>query len=101
MYVDLPSTGCNVIQSSTTFYNYSPDGRTRQTYVLIDGNKYLQSESYNQYGYSYTGTCLNTGDLVYKPELKIYFEALSIVACVGIGLLLFNLFVKRLRWRSA
>lgn len=100
MYVELPSTGCNVIQSSTTFYNYSPDSKTRQTFVLIDGNIYKQSESYNQYGYTYTGTCLSTGDLVYKPELKIYFEAIAFSLCIFLGWLLFHLIIRRLRWRS-
>lgn len=101
MYVDLPTTGCNVIQSSTSFYNYSPDRRTRQNYVLIDGIAYLQSVSYNEYGYNYSGTCLNSGDLVYKPELKIYFEGIAFVICTLIGILLYNLVIKRLRWRSS
>lgn len=100
MYVELPSTGCNIIQSATSFYNYSPDSKTRQTFVLVDGIAYKQSETYNQYGYTYTGTCLNTGDLVYKPEFKIYFEAIAFSVCLVLGILLYNLIFKRLRWRA-
>ena len=101
MYVDLPSTGCNIIQSATTFYNYSPDSRTRQTYVVVDGKPFLQSESYSQYGYSYTGTCLSTGDLVYKPELTIYFEFIAFIICLLVFFLLHNLIIRRLRWRPS
>ena len=100
MYVDLPTTGCNILTSATSLYNYSADGRTRQTFVLLDGNIYKTAETYNQYGYTYTGTCLQTGDLVYKPEVKIYFEALAFVLCFVIGVLLYSLIIRRLRWRS-
>lgn len=100
MYVDLPSTGCNILNSSTTLYNYSNDGRTRQTFILLDGNLYKQSESYNQYGYTYSGTCLQAGDLIYKPEIKIYFEFLSGVLVGIIFWLMFKLIIKRLRWRG-
>lgn len=77
MNVELPSTGCNILNSSTTFYNYSSDRRTRQTYVIYDGEAHLISQSTSQYGYDYTGTCMSTGDLVYKPELKIYFPFIA------------------------
>lgn len=100
MYVDLPSTGCNILNSATSLYNYSSDGRTRQNYVLLDGILYKTSESYNQYGYTYTGTCLQAGDLVYKPEIKIYFEFISLAVLFAIFVVIFNLIIKRLRWRS-
>lgn len=77
MNVDLPTAGCNIINSSTSFYNYSSDSKTRQNYVIYEGKAILQSSTYNQYGYSYSGTCLHTGDLVYKPELQIYLPVIS------------------------
>ena len=77
MNVELPTTGCNIINSSTSFYNYSSDNRTRENYVIYEGKALLQSSTYNQYGYSYTGTCLHTGDLIYKPELIVYFPVIS------------------------
>ena len=69
MDVVLPAEGCNIINSSTTFYNYSNNDRTRTSYVIYDGVAYVQSVSTNNLGYNYTGTCLVTGDLVYKPEI--------------------------------
>lgn len=96
MNVELPSTGCNIINSSTTFYNYHTDNRTRDYYVIYDGKALLQSSTYNQYGYSYTGTCLTTGDLVYKPEVQVYFPILSFIIICSILLFIYNLFIKRL-----
>lgn len=86
MNVELPSTGCNIINSATTFYNYSPDSRTRDTYIIYEGKALLQSSSYNQYGYTYTGTCLNTGDLVFRPEYK---EVLFPLLAVFVSLFIF------------
>lgn len=96
MNVELPTSGCNIISSSTSFYNYSDDLRTRETYVIYEGVAKKQSESYNQYGYSYTGECLNTGDLVYKPELKVWFPIVSIIILFFICKLAFRLFRGRL-----
>lgn len=100
MYVELPNSGCNVLIASDSFYNYSPDGHTRERYYIFDGKAHLQSSDYFQYGYSYTGTCLSTGDLVYKPELKIYFEFISFILYGVIILLIYQLIIRRLRWRS-
>ena len=92
MNVELPTTGCNIINSSTTFYNYSPDGRTRSNYVIYADNAILQSTTTNQYGYTYTGDCLVTGDLVYKPELKgVIFPVISIFSIYLIYRLVFRL----------
>lgn len=90
MDVRLPDTGCNILNSATSFYNYSDDTRTRETYIIYDGQAHKTGETYNQYGYSYTGTCMETGDLVYKPELEIYFIHIALAVFVGIcGLILF------------
>lgn len=91
MDVTLPNTGCNILISESSFYNYSPDSRTRERYYIYEGKAYRQSTDYSQYGYTYTGTCLNTGDLVYKPELKVYFEIISIVIFYLIVRLVFRL----------
>lgn len=96
MNVELPSTGCNIINTSTSFYNYSTDGRTRDSYVIYDGVAKKQASTYNQYGYSYTGDCLSTGDLVYKPELQVYFPLFNFVLICLIGLLIYRIFIKRL-----
>lgn len=99
MDVVLPSEGCNIINSSTTFYNYSQDSRTRQSYVIYEGKAIKQSESYNQYGYTYTGTCLHTGDLVYKPELTFYFNLAGFALVSFCLILISKLFVRKF-WRS-
>lgn len=95
MEIDLPTSGCNIINSATTFYNYSTDSKTRKTYIIFDGQPVLQSENYNQYGYSYTGTCLHTGDLLYKPELEIYFQFISAITILISIVLLYNVIFKR------
>lgn len=97
MNVELPTTGCNIIQSSTTFYNYSPDAKTRESYVIYDGQALLQSSSYNDRGYAYTGTCLTTGDLVYKPEYKDFIMPLTafLVFCFILSLV-YKIIIKRL-----
>lgn len=96
MNVDLPETGCNIIASATSFYNYSPDARTRQTYVIYEGQAHLQSSAYSQYGYSYSGDCLSTGDLVYKPELTIYYPLASFCLISFALILIYKLIIKRL-----
>lgn len=96
MNVELPTTGCNVINSSTSFYNYSPDSRTRDNYVIYEGKAYLQSSSYSQYGYTYTGDCLVTGDLKFKPDVEVYFPILSFMLVCSILLFIYHVLIKRL-----
>lgn len=97
MDVVLPSTGCNILNSSTTFYNYSQDSRTRQTYIIFDGEAFLQSSTYNQNGYNYSGTCLTTGDLVYKPEYKDFiFPFCALISFIFILGLVYKIIIKRL-----
>lgn len=97
MNVELPTTGCNIISSATSFYNYSDDLRTRQTYIIYDGKAIKQSESYSQYGYSYSGDCLSTGDLVYKPEVKDFWMP---NVAIGAFLLIVIMIFKLLRGKS-
>ena len=97
MNVQLPTSGCNIINSATSFYNYSSDGHTRDAYVIYDGKPLLQSSTYSQYGYSYTGTCLHTGDLVYKPEYKDFIMPFyGFLAFVFILWLVYRIIIKRL-----
>lgn len=96
MNVSLPETGCNILHSATSFYNYSGDGRTRSDWQIYEGVAHKISETYNQYGYSYTGTCLNTGDLVYKPELQIYFPILGALIFIYILFVVYRVIFKRL-----
>ena len=95
MDVVLPETGCNIINSSTSFYNYSPDGRTRKSYIIYDGKAILQSTSTIQYGYTYTGDCLTTGDLIYKPEIEIYFPVIAFILICAAILLAYKIVLWR------
>lgn len=95
MNVELPSTGCNIINNATTFYNYSTDNKTRETYIIYDGKALLQSSTYNQYGYTYSGDCLDTGDLVYKPELRVYFPITAFIIIMIITLIIYKVILER------
>lgn len=96
MNVQLPS-GCNIINSATSFYNYTNNNRTRALYYIYDGQAIKSNETTNQYGYDYTGTCLATGDLIYKPEYKDFLLPLASVVmfCFILGLI-YHIIVKRL-----
>ena len=96
MDVQLPDTGCNIINSATSFYNYSPDSKTRDSYIIYEGEAIKQSSTYNQYGYTYSGDCLSTGDLRYKPELDIYLPLASFALISFAGILIYNIIIKRL-----
>lgn len=96
MDVILPSTGCNIINSATSFYNYSPDSRTRESWVIYEGVAHRQSSTYNQYGYTYSGDCLSTGDLQYQPEVSVYFPILCFCLICFLLYVIYNLIIKRL-----
>lgn len=93
MDVNLPTNGCNISQSNGFIDNYYNGTRTRYT---ITENKLVQS-----YRTTYTSiptgyTCLNTGDIIYKPELAVYFQIISL-ALVGIAtLIIFKIIIGRL-----
>lgn len=97
MNVELPSTGCNIINTATSFYNYNTNDTVRDTYIIYDGKAIKQSTSNNQYGYSYTGKCLNTGDLVYRPEVKDFWMP---NVAIGAFLLIVIMIFKLLRGKS-
>lgn len=96
MYVELPETGCNILSSSSSFYNYSTDRRTRRTYHIFDGKAFLSSESTSSQGYIYSGDCLVTGDLVYEPEVRVYFPIISFCLIFLLTYFVFNIIIKRL-----
>lgn len=96
MEVELPSSGCNILNNATTFYNYNTNNTIRDTYVIYEGKAFKTSSTSNQYGYNYTGDCLSTGSLIYKPELQVYFPLLSIFSFLFILFLIYNIIIKRL-----
>lgn len=96
MDVELPTTGCNILTSANSFYNYSSDRRTRQTYYIYEGVAHLQSSATSQYGYDYSGTCLVTGDLVFRPEVRVYFPILAFGIVVLLTFVVYHIIIKRL-----
>ena len=96
MYVILPETGCNILNNSTSFYNYSTDRRTRNVYYIYDGKAFLQSSQTSPGQYTYTGDCLSTGDLIYKPELQIYFPIVSFCLISFVIYVVYSIIIKRL-----
>lgn len=96
MDVELPTTGCNILISNASFYNYSPDRRTRRRYYIYEGVAHLESTATSTYNYDYTGTCLSTGDLVYRPEVQVYFPLISFVIVLIILGIIYHIIIKRL-----
>lgn len=96
MDVQLPSSGCNILISDSSFYNYSSDSKTRERYYIYDGKAFKAESVYNQYGYTYSGDCLSTGSLVYRPELEVYFPVISFILVCALFLFIYHIFIKRL-----
>lgn len=93
MDITLPTNGCNISQSSGFIDNYNNGTRTRYT---ISENKLVLS-----YRTTYTSqptgyTCLNTGDIIYKPELAIYFQCISFLMVLVATLIIFKTIIGRL-----
>ena len=100
MDVVLPDTGCNILRDSNSFYNYSSDGHTREDYQIFDGVAHKNGSHYSSYGYEYSGTCLQTGDLVYKPELKeVWFPLTAVFVSLLILVLAYKLILS-MWWRK-
>lgn len=93
MDVELPSTGCNISSSSGYIDNYSGNIRTR---YLVNENKLVKvySTSYSNRPSDYI--CLSTGDLVYKPELAIYFQFISAIMILIATVILLKITIGRL-----
>lgn len=96
MEVEIPSGGCFIASGSNTFAHYLNNQRI--TYYLYDGKLVRGSNS------SYTNMpsgyhCLSTGDLVYKPEIPVYFSFMSMCIVAFSGILLYNLVIKKL-WQG-
>lgn len=94
MIVQLPSTGCNILANDNTLYNY-PNNNLRYTYTLYDGQLFLRESGSSTYGYNYTGTCLSTGDVVYKPEYDVVFQFFSFFLVAFAFILLYLILFKR------
>lgn len=93
MEITLPSNGCNISQSAGFIDNYYNGYRTRYT---ISENKLVQS-----YRTTYTSvptgyTCLNTGDIIYNPELAVIFPILAGVMVLVAVYIIYKITIGRL-----
>lgn len=93
MDVDLPSDGCNILQSSDLLYNYSDNNQNRREYVIYENTLVLRGTTSSSYGFTHNGTCISS--LTYKPELKVWFPIISFVIFFGIVIFVFRLFRGR------
>lgn len=96
MEIEIPTDGCSILSSYNTVDHYLNGTRVR--YYIYDGKLIRNSNS------SYTrlpdnSYCLQQGDLVYKPEITVYFPFMSLVIIAFSGVLLFNVFIKKL-WQG-
>lgn len=104
MDIDLPDYGCVIANSATQIrHYYNPNNHassayTRQdVYYYIDGKLVYNGYSTQASGYNLnTLNCLHDGDLVYKPELQVYFPILSFMLVCCILLFIYHVFIKRL-----
>lgn len=94
MVVDLPSDGCNILQSSDLLYNYSDNNQNRREYVIYENTLVLRGTTSSSYGFTHNGTCISS--LIYKPELKVWFPIISFVIFFGIVIFVFRLFRGRI-----
>lgn len=82
MYYDLPSTGCNISNTSGYIDNYY--NGTRRRYLLGEDGKlvlvYQTSYSTTPSGY----TCLNDSSISYRSDLVFWFQVVAVVAVVAI-----------------
>ena len=73
--IKLPDTGCNVYYG-TYLDNYYNSVRTR---FYINDTKLIKSSTSSYTRLPDGVVCLNQGDLIYKPELEVYFQLASVV----------------------
>lgn len=73
--IELPSQGCNVYYGNY-LDNYHNGHRSR--YYLNDGKLVLSNTS--SYSSLPSGVnCLSAGDLIYRPEIDVYFQSIALV----------------------
>lgn len=96
MEIELPQNGCSILTSSNTVDHYLNNVRTR--YYIYDG-KLVKSTTSTNANLPLNSYCLQPGDLVYRPEVKIHFYFMSFCLVAFIGILLFNILIKNL-WKG-
>lgn len=96
MEIEIPSGGCFIATGYNSFSHYLNNSRVQ---YYLNENQLVRgsSSSYSNLPNGYH--CLSTGDLVYKPEVAVYFPFMAFALIAFAGVLLFNIFIKRL-WQG-
>lgn len=90
MEIELPKTGCNIVYG-TYVDNYANSQRRR--YYIVNQKLVLNSTS--SYSSLPTGYQCFSGNLEYKPELKIYLSFLSLALCIFSFICIYKIIIKR------
>lgn len=72
---NVPESGCNVLYNGY-FDNYNNGVRSR--FYVVE-NKAVLSSRTSYYNLPSDAVCVSSSDIIYKPELPIYFEFISII----------------------
>lgn len=78
---DIPTTGCNVLNSQSSIYNYY--NGIRQTFVQVGGKWIKSSES----GYSYTPSgliCIDVNQLNSNAQFEPIFYAIAFMLFITV-----------------
>ncbi len=96
MEIEIPSGGCFVASGYNVFDHYLSNSRVR---YYLNGNQLVRgfSNSYSNLPSGYH--CLQAGDLVYKPEVTVYFPFMAFGLIAFAGILLYNIIIKKL-WQG-
>lgn len=95
MDIELPSDGCNVFYGNY-LDNYSHNTRTR---YYFSENKLIRSSTASYTRIPDGVVCLEQGDLIYKPEIEVYFNVISVICAIAIFLFAIRLILYPF-WRK-
>lgn len=96
MEIELPTTGCSIFYGSYIDH-YTSNGYTRTRYYINEGKLVKNNTSSSNYNSIPSGaTCLQQGDLVYRPELEVYIPFLASSLFIFALILVYKIFIKRL-----
>lgn len=80
MEIELPDGGCNIYYG-TYIDNYRNNVRTR---YYINENHLIKSTTASYTNLPNGYVCMDSNSLIYKPEIEVYFNVISIVCAIVI-----------------
>lgn len=96
MEIEIPSGGCFIASGYNTFDHYLNNSRVR---YYLNENQLVRGSTSNYNNLPTGYHCLSSGDLVYKPEISVYFPFMAFVLVAFAGILLYNIIIKKL-WQG-